>query len=1119
MKMARWIACAGLLALSASACPAAVYYVKSAGLDANDGLSWTTAKKTLAGAISSAASGSEIWVAGGPAYQERITLKSGVSLYGGFAGTESTRGARNPTANLTIIDGGNNGTVVTATNAIASTVLDGFTIRNGYGDGITLNTCAMTVSNNVISGNANDGIYCNAGAPIVSNNRIVGNYYGMDCFYKTTATVSGNTISGSTVWGMRCNNSAVTISGNTIRDNGQSGILCQSAASIIATGNFIAYNSTGIDGGGIVLAGGTPIIDRNTILGNRANGKGGGIYINNATAKVRNNIIAWNTASESGGIRMDTLAPVSVTNNTIVFNATYKRSAGAAITLDKPFASPAPTFTIANNIVAYNTTGINVISGAGAPTLSHNCLWSNGAYNYNGLAAGGTDILFDPLFASVGLGDYHLTATSPCLNAGDDAQVLAGAKDVDAETRIAGTHVDIGADEYYAGRTIVATRLRYYVKIGGSDAANGLSWAAAKATLQAVLAIAHPGDSIWVGKGTYAESDLTMPAAVAILGGFAGIETQDSQRNPAVNQSIVDPSSNSGVITAQYLGATSVIDGMVIRHAGSGSFGAVECDYSAITLSNCTIESGNGIGLNIYIGSPTVTVCTIRSNYSSGIAAYLGDPLVTGCTITGNTGSGISLSSCTGLISGCTIQGNSNGSAGGGVYVSSGTPVFMGNVIRQNTATGTGGRGGGAYLLNTNCQFISNVIAQNTADKAAGMKIESSTNPLITNNTLASNTAKSSSEAGGIEIETNSSPAIANNIIAFNVGNGVMLTGGTGSPQPASNCVYGNTGVAYKNMSGGGGDILVDPILRDPAHGDFHIKYTSPCVNAGSDLYLLAGSTDMDSQPRLYGTHVDIGADEVRPFGIADFNGDGRWDAVANDTTTGEIAVLLMNGPTIVSSYSLDKKLPAGWLVGGTGDFLNDGTTSLAVQNLATQQISILGINGKYITSSTPLLPPMLPNYQIRCTGDFNGDGRPDIVCQNTVTRAVSVLVVSGSKIVASLPINPTLPAGWVVVGTGDFDGNGTTDIVVQNTSTQQVSVLFMSGTTIVSSASITPNLPSGWSIVGVSDVNGDGRPDILVQNGSTRQVSALLVTGLKFTGSLPVNPTLPANWALVGPR
>jgi hypothetical protein len=81
-----------LLSLSFTA-NATVYYVNaSATDDGGDGISWATAKQTIAAAVTAAAAGDEIWIAGGT-YNLTATIQTGnkaIVLYGGFAGNETS---------------------------------------------------------------------------------------------------------------------------------------------------------------------------------------------------------------------------------------------------------------------------------------------------------------------------------------------------------------------------------------------------------------------------------------------------------------------------------------------------------------------------------------------------------------------------------------------------------------------------------------------------------------------------------------------------------------------------------------------------------------------------------------------------------------------------------------------------------------------------------------------------------------------------------------------------------------------------------------------------------------------------------------------------------------------
>ena len=83
-------------------------YVDADAGGSNDGTSWANAYTDLATAIDSAAAGSQLWIAAGTYVTPETSpffIDRALSLYGGFAGTETEVTQADPAANVTILSG------------------------------------------------------------------------------------------------------------------------------------------------------------------------------------------------------------------------------------------------------------------------------------------------------------------------------------------------------------------------------------------------------------------------------------------------------------------------------------------------------------------------------------------------------------------------------------------------------------------------------------------------------------------------------------------------------------------------------------------------------------------------------------------------------------------------------------------------------------------------------------------------------------------------------------------------------------------------------------------------------------------------------------------------------
>lgn len=153
-------------------------YVDADATGANDGSSWTDAFTGLQDALAAAGPGTELWIAegvyrpGAPGASRTVTfdLPPGVSLYGGFNGSETSLGQRDPATHVTTLNGDLNDDdgaasyidnayhVVLAQSLLTPIALDGLTVSGGWaststsintaGGGLYLNRCAgVTIRN------------------------------------------------------------------------------------------------------------------------------------------------------------------------------------------------------------------------------------------------------------------------------------------------------------------------------------------------------------------------------------------------------------------------------------------------------------------------------------------------------------------------------------------------------------------------------------------------------------------------------------------------------------------------------------------------------------------------------------------------------------------------------------------------------------------------------------------------------------------------------------------------------------------------------------------------------------------------------------------------------------
>ncbi|HEY3268261.1 MAG TPA: choice-of-anchor Q domain-containing protein [Armatimonadota bacterium] len=421
--------------LPAARAVAGVLHVsRSAPGATQDGLSWATAYPTVQKALDAAADGDEVWVHAGT-YQEHLTTKADVSLYGGFAGTETGRDQRDWRADVTTLDGTQSGRVLISNHALT---LDGFTVTNGladYGGGLLVSSYStvykhyqhpLILANDAfasnkgteaggavvvegdpgtyVSGNVTRGLVTVSDTTFTSNTSPFG---GAMWLYYTDGTISHSVFSsntGTTVGGaVDCSVYAdVTVSDNAFENNtGRFGGAMRSVASAPVirnntfTGNTATSNAEGGGSGGAIYCeptmvdtlsvGGSPTISANAFNGNSAVVAGGGVYSTNSSPTVVENTFTSNAAGQAGGAICFYHTSSRIAGNVFDRNSNTGGNGGALFLNGSTSIIDRNTFTGNSVVTSDPTTG-----GGGAifwydsnPIFAHNVVAGNSA-NYGG---------------------------------------------------------------------------------------------------------------------------------------------------------------------------------------------------------------------------------------------------------------------------------------------------------------------------------------------------------------------------------------------------------------------------------------------------------------------------------------------------------------------------------------------------------------------------------------------------------------------------------------------------------------------------------------------------------------------------------------------------------------
>ncbi len=575
--------------------------------------------------------------------------------------------------------------------------------------------------------------------------------------------------------------------------------------------------------------------------------------------------------------------------------------------------------------------------------------------------------------------------------------------------------------------------------------------------LRYALVLANSGQEIWVKAGTYKPTDSTqrsiafqLKAGVAVYGGFAGMETDRTQRDPVANITILSGDLNED-------------DGDNFENNSENSFhvvlGATDATLDGVTISGGNANESNpndrGGGVLSNAANPTLANIIISHNAAYAGAGMYNDsssPAMTNVTFNDNaasySGGGMQNYANSNPTLTNVIFSNNSAQYGGGMFNNSSSPSLTDVTFFSNRATT---QYGGGMHNEANSRPILNQVTfkNNTASNHGGGMFNTGSTPTLTNVTFYGNSTRDPNSWGGGMSNWGCSPILTN--VTFSGNSTYWASGGGGGmanftnskPQIQNSIFWGNAGLNGPQIFNGGdteASIIKDSVIPGcPTHSVCtDIITTDPLIGSlGSygglteTFPLLPGSSAIKASNNNCPTidqrgivrsmpFCDIGAFESRGFTMA-ISGGSPQSAGINTVFASPLSILVSsehNEPVTGGRVSFTTPLSGGSATLSVNPAVIDASGFASATATANGTVSALyNINASAKgANSISFALTNLQTYTVTYNGNSSTGGSVPVDPGNPYVEnsVVTVLGNTGSLVRTGYTFN-----GWNLMANG----------------------------------------------------------------------------------------------------